>query len=252
MIADQNQEQEMSHESHGELPLASPAMTTADSEAEAWNHVKQIIGERSVTLGHHWSFNIRNDPKRLAFVLSRYKFAAKMACRGGHVLELGCSEGIGTPVLAEFVDGYLGVDLDADAIAAASRKFANESRRFQVADFLGMQFATPAGVAFDAVVSLDVVEHIMPDTEAVFFDTVAASLKPNGIAVVGTPNESSDVYASPMSKAGHVNLFDGPHLTEAMQRVFRNVFLFGINDEVVHTGFSPMCHYLVAVGCGRR
>ena len=25
-----------------------------------------------VTLGHHWSYNILNDPKRLGFVLSRY------------------------------------------------------------------------------------------------------------------------------------------------------------------------------------
>jgi hypothetical protein len=25
-----------------------------------------------------------------------------------------------------------------------------------------------------------------------------------------------------------------------------------MNDEVVHTGFYPMCHYLFALACGKR
>jgi hypothetical protein len=51
-----------------------------------------------------------------------------------------------------------------------------------------------------------------------------------------------------MSKAGHVNLFEGPRLAAAMKRVFNSVLMFGLNDEVVHTGFFPMCHYLMAIG----
>ena len=35
-----------------------------------------------------------------------------------------------------------------------------------------------------------------------------------------------------------------------MQRYFHNVFLFSMNDEVVHTGFYPMAHYLIALGVG--
>ena len=26
----------------------------------------------------------------------------------------------------------------------------------------------------------------------------------------------------------------------------------GANDEIVHTGFVPMCHYLLVVACGKR
>lgn len=33
---------------------------------------------------------------------------------------------------------------------------------------------------------------------------------------------------------------------------FRDVFLFSMNDEVVHTGFTPMAHYLFAIGSGRK
>ena len=37
-----------------------------------------------------------------------------------------------------------------------------------------------------------------------------------------------------------------------MREHFDHVFMFGANDEVVHTGFLPMAHYLLAVGCKPR
>jgi hypothetical protein len=49
-----------------------------------------------------------------------------------------------------------------------------------------------------------------------------------------------------------VNLYEAPRLRDSMERIFHNVFMFGINDEIVHTGFAPMAHYLVAVGCYAR
>ena len=221
-------------------------------EAEVWDGVKAIIGDETITLGNHWSFNLRNDPKRFPFVLSRYKFAAKMVAPPGieprrSVIELGCSEGIGTPILAEGASRYHGVDMDGPAIADANRNWATDTHTFEQDDFLGKTYGR-----FGGAVSLDVCEHIQPTSEHRYFDTVAANLNEEGIAVVGTPNATSDVYASPMSKAGHVNLFTGDRLADAMRRVFRNVFLFGLNDEVVHTGFTPMCHYLMAVGLNPR
>ena len=215
-------------------------------EGEIWENVKQMISNDRLTLGTHWSFNLRNDPKRLSFVLSRYKFAAKIISKR-RVLELGCSEGIGTPILAEFATEYVGVDSDEQAIAAANQNFSSERCSFISDDFLDQSFGQ-----FDAVVSLDVCEHIMPEMEDSYFDTIAANLVTEGVAVIGTPNETSDVYASPMSKAGHVNLFDHGRMRRALGRIFHNVLMFGFNDEVAHTGFEPMCHYLIGVGCNLR
>jgi hypothetical protein len=59
-------------------------------------------------------------------------------------------------------------------------------------------------------------------------------------------------YASPLSKEGHVNCKTMPDLKALMQRFFHNVFMFSMNDEVVHTGFYPMAHYLLGVACHRR
>ena len=216
-------------------------------EKELWGRVTDMLGSGEKELGSHWTYNLWNDPKRLAFVLSRYKFAAKVASSGRRVLELGCSEGIGAPILAERASAYTGIDIDEPAIEAARRNWTGDRFEFLAGDFLDK----PVG-AFDSVVSLDVVEHIQPESAQLFFDAIAANLDGDGLAVVGTPNATSEEYASEASRRGHVNLYEAPRLKESMGRIFHNVFMFGINDEIVHTGFAPMTHYLVAVGCYRR
>jgi len=207
---------------------------------------KDLMGERIIKLGNHWSFNLKNDPKRLAFVLSRYKFAAKTACKDASILELGCSEGIGAAILSEFAQDYIGIDMDTDAILTAEQNWAAAKVRFIEDDFIGKKYGL-----FDAVISLDVIEHIQPESQKLFFETVINNLLPNGKAVIGTPNITADEYASEASKACHVNLFSGERLQNDMLQYFDSVLMFGVNDEVVHTGFLPMCHYLICIGIGK-
>jgi len=76
---------------------------------------------------------------------------------------------------------------------------------------------------------------------------LAGSLTARGVAVIGTPNASADIHASENSKIGHVNLKQGEQLRTLCLQHFHNVFMFGMNDEVVHTGFLPMAHYLMAL-----
>jgi 2-polyprenyl-3-methyl-5-hydroxy-6-metoxy-1,4-benzoquinol methylase len=219
----------------------------ASQEKALWSKVTSMLGQGRKVLGRHWSYNLLSDPKRLAFVLSRYKFAAKMIGRQKRVLELGCSEGIGTPILAEFGSHYTGVDMDASAIATANENWHNDKWRFIEADFLGHDYGM-----FDAIVSLDVIEHIHREYEPLFFGTVARNLGDDGVCLVGTPNVTSAAYASVGSQRGHVNLYDAPRLAAAMETVFHNVFVFGLNDEIVHTGYAPMTHYLMVMGCNKR
>jgi 2-polyprenyl-3-methyl-5-hydroxy-6-metoxy-1,4-benzoquinol methylase len=217
------------------------------SEKEVWNKVKGLMGDSQIKLGGHWSFNLYNDPKRLVFVLSRYKFAAKMGAKNKRVLELGCSEGIGATILSEFALNYTGVDMDREAIQAAKKNWAKDKMIFIEDDFLGKSYGR-----FDTVVSLDVVEHITSDYESLFFETIYKNLSKDGIGIVGTPNVTASSYASVPSKEGHVNLFDAERLRNMMQKLFYNVFVFGSNDEIVHTGFPPMSHYLICIGCYKK
>jgi SAM-dependent methyltransferase len=217
------------------------------AEKGLWDKVAAMLGNNRKVLGRHWAYNLLSDPKRLAFVLSRYKFAAKMAGYGRRILELGCSEGIGTPILSEFAAHYTGVDMDGPAIATAKANWESEKCSFLEADFLGQTYGT-----FDVIVSLDVIEHIHIEYEPLFFSTVNQNLGKDGICLVGTPNITSSAYASKASQRGHVNLYDAGRLETTMRTAFHNVFMFGLNDEIVHTGFAPMTHYLMALGCSKR
>lgn len=79
-----------------------------------------------------------------------------------------------------------------------------------------------------------------------------APLEPQGAAVIGMPSLESQDYASPISKQGHVNCKTMPDFKATMERHFHNVFMFSMNDEVVHTGYHKMAHYLIALCAGKR
>lgn len=209
--------------------------------------MKTTQNEALWCLGRHWYFNLINDPKRFAFVLARYKLARELIPQGASVIELGSSEGLGAPMLAENASLYVGVDLDKDAIDTAKKNFEEEKYQFIEDDFMGKSYGH-----FGAVVSLDVVEHIYEQYEDKYFTTLCDNLDQKGVCLVGTPNITSAPYASKASQEGHVNLYDGKRLTVVMQKYFEHVFLFGMNDEVSHCGYYPMSHYLFVLGCGKR
>ena len=220
---------------------------------DSWELVRQLVGDRvreqALNVGPFLADQLFNAPRHLLFVLSRYKFAARLlpALETVDVLELGCGEGFGALMLAERGNRVLGVDADREAIEIAQASFGSPTRRFEVADFLGKRFGT-----FRAVVSLDVIEHIPVELEDAYFRTITANIGSDGMCVVGTPNETASAYASPQSQAGHINLYTADRLVAATSRYFENVFVFGMNDEVVHTGFYPMCHYIFVLGTGKR
>ena len=106
--------------------------------------------------------------------------------------------------------------------------------------------------SFDAVLSMDVIEHIYQSKENRFFEVICNNLKDNGFCVIGTPNEAANKFTSKENEIAHVNLFSHQRLSELAEKYFHNVFLFSMNDEVVHTGFYPMAHYLIVLLVGKK
>lgn len=222
-------------------------MNKRAGELNKWKRVKEYIGNEEVRFGPYFSYQLKHTPRRVLYTLSHYKFAAKMIGEEKTVLEVGCSEGMGTVLLAEFAKKVVGVDIDREAIREAERNFASKKVSFRVADFLGAHIDK-----FDAFVSFDVIEHIYPRNERRFFTSICDNLKKEGICIIGTPNKTSHIYASKVTRIGHVNLYDWEKLNCGMARYFRHVFLFSANDELVHTGFYPMAHYLIGMGVGKK
>src|ERR1700722_2014001 len=65
-----------------------------------------------VELGPMTSDTWRNDPRRLLFLIARYKFVSKMLAGKASVLEVGCGDGFGMRLVLQTVKRGFGVDFD--------------------------------------------------------------------------------------------------------------------------------------------
>lgn len=204
-------------------------------------------GVERLGLTSGWAWH--DDPRHLLFTLARYKFVAKMVAGRKRVLEVGCADGFATRLVAQAVESVVGIDFDPQFIADANER---RSDRWPIEYRLHDMLAGPLPEAFDAAFTLDVIEHISQQHEKVFLANICASLTEDGVLVVGTPSLESQQFSSPQSKEGHVNCKSAADLQALLSHFFINVFMFSMNDEVVHTGFHKMAHYLMALCCGPK
>ena len=201
---------------------------------------RQKLGLMANMRWHH-------DPKHLLFMLARYKFVAKLLSGKESILEVGCGDAFGSKIVKQEVNHLTVSDVDPIFIKDAKETQIDDLQNFKavVHDFV----KKPMKGTFDGIYMLDVFEHIDPDSEDIFVFNILKSLSSDGVLIVGIPSLESQKYASEASKLGHVNCKNGDNLKKFFKRYFANVFLFSMNDEVVHTGFFPMAHYLIAVCC---
>lgn len=223
---------------------------TSTVEPQYEHHVQLKNAQGLTPLGIEKNANWHTDPKRLAFVLSRYKFVAKMFSGYGRVLEVGCGDGWPIRIVLQEVKSVHGVDIDPVFIQdMQERQDPQWPFSFEVHDMLSGPIRQPA---FDAAYSLDVLEHIPQAQEHLFLNNLCASITDKAPVIVGMPSLESQQHASPLSKVGHINCKSGKDFRALMQRYFDHVFMFSMNDEVVHTGFFPMAQYLFALCTGVR
>jgi len=200
----------------------------------------------SVELGIMASHIWRDDPKHLLHLLARYKFCAKMLDGKSNVLEVGCANGFAIPIVLQNVDFVHGIDFDPVFIDNA--KYINKDTNISY-QTLDITKSKPDDI-YDAVYSIDVLEHIKTEDEDKFMQNICSVLKPEGVCIIGTPNICASNYAAPLSQQGHINLKGANTLKELLLKYFKNVFIFSMNDEMVHTGFYPMAHYLMSISTG--
>jgi 2-polyprenyl-6-hydroxyphenyl methylase/3-demethylubiquinone-9 3-methyltransferase len=146
-------------------------LTIYDSVAEAW-----------------WSDEIAWVRTLKAMVPGRLSwFDRQIDWQGKDVLDLGCAGGFMAEALDDRGARVTGIDPAAEAIAAAQAHAAEEARdiRYDV----GVGEALPYGDgAFDAVVCVDVLEHVS-DLDRVLAE-VARVLRPGGLFLYDTINRN--------------------------------------------------------------
>lgn len=187
-----------------------------------------------------------DDPRRLAFMLSRYKFVSKMLSGRKSVAELGCGDAFGSRIVLQEVASLDVYDIDPIFIEDINNR---QVEKWPLTANLHDILEGPMPKKYDAVYSLDVVEHIEPSKEHLYAEHIKQSLAAHGVAIIGAPTLESQTYASPQSKVGHINCKSGKDFKAFFQKYFHQVFIFSMNDEVVHTGFYPMAHYTFALCC---
>ncbi len=216
------------------------ARTCEPQYAPLLEHEAERLG---MMIGHAWAL----DPKRLSFTLARYKFVAKMFAGFRAVAEVGCSDAFASRIVQQAVGRLTVSDIDPVFIDDVRLRRSTEWPMTVVQHDMR---SSALAMGYDGLYALDVLEHIALRDEAAFLTNCGGSLTQDGCAIFGMPSLESQHLASPISRAGHVNCKSGDALKSTLQAYFRNVFIFAMNDEVIHTGHFSMSHYLMALCTG--
>ena len=121
-------------------------------------------------LGPLTTYSCIHDPKHMVFVLSRYKFVAKMLRNKQSAMEVGCGDSFGLPIVAQAVGRVHCFDWE-------ERNIKNNPKRLKHLtncswECVDMVKAPPA-IKVDAAYSVDVIEHLSPETEDAFMSDLA-------------------------------------------------------------------------------
>ena len=222
-------------------------ITSTEDAKRAYRPLRDVVTVPRLTLGANTSAVLATDPKLLLFTLSKYKFAAKML-EGLRIIELGCMDATGTLLLHSMVSEVVALDFYhphvEDCLSIQSQGYLPRAR-FLHRDILDHQ---PDLVGqFGGCVSFDVLEHLDPSHTELFFSRASSLLSKHGTFICGIPSLQSQAYASEINRQAHINCMEFEQLIQHARAVFANVYPFGLNDEVVHTGFHPMCQYNIVV-----
>jgi SAM-dependent methyltransferase/glycosyltransferase involved in cell wall biosynthesis len=171
-------------------------------------------GQNRVAPGFAWNELYIHSAKR-------YLFAAEF-CAGGLVLDLGCGSGYGAKFLARTAQQVVAADMDAFTLQYGEETYPDPRiRRIQVSPEQNLPFETHR---FDAIVSLEVVEHVPVEQMDAYFAEIGRLLKPDGVLIMSTPNKQIYIhYPDPY----HVSLMTLDEFRALLESRFRHVELYG-------------------------
>jgi ubiquinone/menaquinone biosynthesis C-methylase UbiE len=130
----------------------------------------------------------------------RYAFA-RLLVNGKRVLDAACGEGFGAALLADVAHDVLALDIDADSVAHATRRYeANKNLRFAQADVTQLDHLPSA--SFDVIVSYETLEHVLE--QARMLQGFVRLLKPEGILLLSTPDKKNYTEATGVINPHHV------------------------------------------------
>ena len=167
--------------------------------------------------------------------IHRYKFATNFIKPNDKVLDGACGSGYGSAILSKNGANVLGIDINHDAIQFANLHYLKNSVEFLINDIATLKFPDSY---FDAIVSLETLEHLPNITCQQYLRNIASWLKPKGILVASSPmlryKDGKPFITSPY----HVNELPKDELLAMIEACLPDfVFQFYYQDE---TRFVPL------------
>lgn len=153
--------------------------------------------------------------------LHRYCLARDL-CVDRDVLDVASGEGYGTALLANVARSVVGVELDADAVAHACAVYAGDNLRFEQGNALALPLPDSS---VDVVVSLETLEHV--DDQERFLSEIIRVLRPDGFAVISTPDRLVHSGYGMPANPYHVLELTAAEFRRTLDRHFGNVRILG-------------------------
>ena len=138
------------------------------------------------------------------------------------VLDCACGEGYGSRILADAARSVCGVDIDAETIEHATRRYATDGLSFTRASALELPFGDDR---FDVVVSFETLEHLAEHDE--LMSEFRRVLRPGGFLVMSSPDKKTYSDDTGVENEFHVRELYRDQLEALLDRYFPNFRLFG-------------------------
>ena len=179
-----------------------------------------------------------NPPEFFAKHLSAYHFM-KRAAAGKTVLEIGFGDGYGMNYLSGTARELTGLDIIANNIPLAQKKYPKSNLKF--VHFDGKRFPF-SDKSFDIVGSFQVIEHIPEPALVAWLTDIRRVLKPGGSFYVSTLNlqTAQKPGVAYEKNQDHEKEFTAPELEALMKKVFGKVQMYGLHYAAKHRFFKRL------------
>lgn len=152
--------------------------------------------------------------------LHRYAIAKNFA-ENKQVLDIACGEGYGSNLLADVAAKVLGVDINAETIRDANKKYKKNNLNFLEGSIESIPCENSS---IDLVVCFETIEHVFSHDK--LMEEIKRVLKPFGILIASTPDKKNYSELESFNNPSHVKEMYKEEFTSLILKYFRHaVFL---------------------------
>lgn len=160
--------------------------------------------------------------------LSRYYFSSQFIQKGP-ILDCACGSGYGSKILAKKGGHILGVDISLDAIKYAEDYNNSDNIKYESRSIQSLEFDNDT---FEAVVSLETLEHIPKMDMIEFLKKAQKWVAPGGVFIGSSPMLRYSEGLPFITNPYHINELPREELLEIVSQSFLGCKIYFFHQEI--------------------